>query len=59
MNVEDLINLLEKHPNSKVAFFDDNADEYGDLVVTWKYLLMVLIRPLWRRMKHTFMFVPV
>ncbi len=30
MNVEDLINLLEKHPNAQVAFFDDNADEYGD-----------------------------
>jgi hypothetical protein len=30
MNVKDLINLLEKHPNAQVAFFDDNADEYGD-----------------------------
>ena len=29
MNVENLIKLLEKHPNAKVAF-DDNADEYGD-----------------------------
>ena len=26
MNVKNLINLLEKHPNAKVAFFDDNAD---------------------------------
>ena len=30
MNVENLIKILEKHPNAKVAFFDDNADEYGD-----------------------------
>jgi len=30
MNVKNLINLLEKRLNSKVAFFDDNADEYGD-----------------------------
>lgn len=21
---------MEKHPNAQVAFFDDNADEYGD-----------------------------
>ena len=30
MNVEDLINFLKKHPDAEVAFFDDNADEYGD-----------------------------
>ena len=30
MNVENLIKILEKHPNAKVAFFDDNANEYGD-----------------------------